>query len=192
MAKVKVFFRSLGFIPFTGTDPYSGKEFYTIESGIGGDSSVTFFYTTNGILENIIVYPEIIEQTEGSPREWIAHSPETLIRKFGEPSRVEFNLAWPGGGGSEIIMTMYFDTLDLIVSYTGQNMLPSSNHSPRLCPLTDSFDYVRLWLGSELPYYPLAGVPLEKATSLTIDQFTQLMLGEPQEACFTLHGEVFP
>ena len=88
-------------------------------------------------------------------------------------------------------MNMYFDPLDLVVQYTGENMLSSSNHSPQLCPLTDPFDYVRLWLGPEPPDPPLAGIPLQQATSLTMDQFTQLMLGDPQHACFTLKGDVF-
>jgi hypothetical protein len=190
--EARTLFSRLGFTPFEGTDLYSGRDFYTIgyESSIGRDSSVTLFPSHHRIA-NIFITPEIIKQKVGSPREWIAYSPETLIRKYGKPSRVDFYLAWPGGGGSEIIMKMYFDASDLIVQYTGENMLPSSNHSPRLCPLTAPFDYVRLWLGTEPPNRPLAGVPLEQATSLAVDQFTQLMLGDPKQACFTLNGDAF-
>jgi len=192
MDEARLFFNRLGFSPYEGTDPNSGRNFYSIafESIIDRDSYVTL-YPYNNRVANIVVKPEISKQNEGSPREWIAYSPETLIKKYGQPSHVDFYLAWPGGGGSEIIINIYFGTLDLIVQYTGENMLPSSNHSPRLCPLTASFDYVRLWLGPKPPDPPLVGIPLEQATSLTMDQFTQLMLGDPQDACFTLKGEVF-
>ncbi len=190
--EAKLFFSRLGFIPFEGTDDEFGGQFYTIhyETKNGEDSSVILSALSNKVI-NIVIKPRIIRQEEGSSRDWIAYSQETFIKKYGQPSRVEFNLAWPGLGGSEIIMTMYFNAVDLIVSYTGENTLPSSNHSPRLCPLTDPFDYVRLWLGPNPPHTPLTGVPLEEATSLTMDQFTQLMLGDPQKACFVVNGDVF-
>jgi hypothetical protein len=191
--EARSFFNHLGFIPFEGTDPDTGKYFYTIsyDSNDVRGSFVTF-YTTSGVVDNIIVNPEITQPKEGSPREWIAYSPETLIKRYGQPSRVDFYLAWPGGGGSEVIMDMYFDKSNLIVQINGENILPTSNHSPWLCPLTAPFNFVRVWLGANPPNPPLAAVPLEQATSLTMDQFTQMMIGDPQKACFTINGDVFP
>lgn len=192
MDEARAFFSHLGFRAFEGTDQNSGRYFYTIayESGFGRDSYVTL-HPNNNRITNIIVNPEITKQKDGIPREWAAFSPETIIQKYGQPSHVDFYLAWPGGGGSEIIMNLYFDKVDLIVQYTGENLFPSSNHSPRLCPLIAPFDYVRLWLGPNPPHPPLAGIALEQATSLTMEQFTQLMLGNQQHACFTLKGDVF-
>jgi hypothetical protein len=189
---VRAFFNPLGFMHREGTDLNSGRDFFSIgyEDFIGRNSHVTL-YIFNNLVENIYILPEIIKQKEGSPRDWIAYSQETIIKKFGQPSRVDFYLAWTGDEGSEIIMNMYFYSSNLIVQYTGENMLDKSNHSPQLCPLTDSFDYVRLWLGPNPPNSPLAGVPLEQATSLTMDQFTQLMLGDPQNACFIINEDGF-
>ncbi len=184
--EVRNFFNRLGFTPF------EGKDFYTItyNKSASGDSSVTF-YTFNNFVENIVVDPRIAEQKAGSPRAWIAYSPETLIRRYGSPSRVEFAVAW-GQNNPGIDMIMYFDISnfdkpDLIVDYSGSNM------PLRLCPLTASFDFVRVWMGYNPPNPPSFGtVPLEQATSLTMDQFTQLMLGDPKKACFTLNGNAFP
>lgn len=192
MDEARLFFSRLRFSPYEGKDPNSGGDFYSIayESSIGRNSYVTLYPSSNRVA-NIVIKPEINKQNEDSPWEWTVYSPETLIKKYGQPSHVDFYLAWPGGGGSEVIINMYFDTLDLIVQYTGENMLPTNNHSPQLCPLTTPFDYVRLWLGPKPPDPPPVGVPLEQATSLTMDMFTQLMLGDPQDACFTIKGDVF-
>jgi hypothetical protein len=188
--EVRGFFNQMGFTPFEGNDPNSGRDFYTIEYQSRGNADSSFtLYVSNGWIENIVVTPRIVRQKEGSPREWIAYSPETLIKKYGKPSRVEFAVDW--GPNFVIAMTMYFDVSDLIVIYSGYNMIPDRPYSPRLCPLTAPFDDVRLWLGSSPPNPPFTGIALEKATSLTVDQFTQLMLGNPQKACFTLNGNAF-
>jgi hypothetical protein len=137
-------------------------------------------------VENIVLTPDIPKPKEGSPREWIAYSPETLIKRYGIPSRVQFAVTWQQRIG--INMTMYFDTSDLIVHYSGLDMTPES-----FCPLTAPFDSVTLWLGSNPPIKPsFETVPLEKATSLTMDQFTQLMMGDAEQACLTLNGDMFP
>ena len=85
-------------------------------------------------------------------------------------------------------MIMYFDTPGLIVHYSGYNMTPES-----FCPMTAPFDFVRLWMGHNPPDTPsFETISLEDATSLTMDQFTQLMLGDPKKACFRVKEEVNP
>lgn len=182
--EARIFFSRLGFTPF------EGKDFYTISySPDTGGGFVVTLYTTGDIVKNIVITPEIAKPKEGSSREWIAYSPETLIKRYGNPSRVEFGLDW--GPNFVIIMIMYFDTSDLIVEYSGYNMIPGRPQSPRLCPLTAPFDYVRLWMGQDPPDVPsFKTVSLVKATTLTMELFTQLMLGNPQEACFTINGDV--
>jgi hypothetical protein len=184
--EIRNFFNSLGLTHKEGTDPNSSRYVYSVafESNIGRDSSAIFF-TSNGLMENIIITPEITKQ-EGSPREWIAYSPETLIKRFGSPSRVVFAVTWQQKIGVDMIM--YFDKSDLVVQYSGIGM----DLKP-FCPLSAPFYFVRLWIGSNPPNTPsFETVPLETATSLTMDQFTQLMLGDPQYSCFTINGDVFP
>jgi hypothetical protein len=192
--EARTLFGALGFTPFEGTDQNSEKGFYTIdyESGMGRDSSVTLFHNRYRLVENIIVRPEITEQEEESPREWIAYSPESLIKKYGKPSDVKFSLFWGANKSTETTMTMYFKDDDLVVHYIGSNLFPAQNHSPLFCPLTALFEHARLWLGPDPPNLPtFDAVSLEQATSLTMEQFTQLMLGDPQEACFTINGDLF-
>lgn len=198
---MRSFFNYLGLIPDGGAGPRSGENSYIIgyDSSIGRDSSVTFIYA-NRLVENIIVQPEITKQKAGSPREWIDYSPETLIKKFGGPSRVLLNVFRGPNLSNVITMVLYFDDNNLIALYSGYNMVPDQPHSPLLCPLTAPFDQVRLWMGANPPNPPVIDssdktekmLPLDQVTSLTIDQFTQLMLGDPRQACFVIDGNAFP
>jgi hypothetical protein len=123
--EAKAFFNRLQLSPFVGN--VEGRDFYTIEylPGTDYDFSVTLF-PKNNLVESIVVTPRIAKQEAGSPRKWIAYSPETLIRRFGKPVRVEFGLDW--GPNFVIVMIMYFDPSDLIVYYSGYYMIPSRPH----------------------------------------------------------------
>ncbi len=186
--EARMFFSKLGFRPFEGTNPDSGKYFYTIpyDSSSGYDFSATLHTDPRNLVENIVVTPHIPRPKEGGPREWIAYSPETLIKRYGAPGEVKFAVSY--GPSTWIDMSMYFDTLSLIVDYSGYGMNPR-----RFCPLSAPFDFVRVWIGKNPPDTPsFQTVQLEQATALTMDQFTQLMLGDPQRACFTLKADAFP
>jgi hypothetical protein len=178
--EARVFFSRLGFTSREGEDFYSTG----YKSDSGGFAAT--FHTSGAIIENIVVTPYIPTPKEGSPREWLAFSPETLIKRYGSPSRVEFTVGL--GPNIAINMIMYFDASNLIVHYSGYNMIPEA-----FCPLTAPFDHVRLWIGPNPPNTPsYETTSLDKATSLTMDQFTQLMLGDPKKACFSVKEEVNP
>jgi hypothetical protein len=188
MNEVRALFSPLGLKHREGTVPNSRRDFYSFayETSTGLDSHV-ILYTSNNFVENIEITPIITRQTNGSPRQWIAFSFETLIKKYGKPSRVEFALD-PGQYNITINMILYFDPIDLIALYSGYEPPKSS----QLCPFTFPFDDVRLWMGAGPPNPPtFPTVALERATSLTVDQFTQLMLGDPKDACFILDWDVF-
>jgi hypothetical protein len=199
MDEVRAFFSRLGYIPYEGKDPNSGIHFYTIRFDPNSGLYGAIFFTTNSLIENIFLVPEITKQ-EGSPRDWIAFSPETLIKKFGGPSKVLLNFFRGQMASDSLTMVLYFDDLDLIAEYSGYNMVPRVPHSPVFCPLTASIDSIQIWMGpnpqdppdteSIDPFAKL--IPLEEATSITIDQFTQMMLGDPRQACFTINGDLFP
>jgi hypothetical protein len=183
--EAKDFFNHLGFTPSEGKYQHSDQDYYfiTVNKSNGEPDTDVTLLADNNLVENIVLTPHVTQPAEGSPREWIAYSPETLIKRFGSPSRVQFAVGWQQS--ITINMIMYFEPSDLIVCYSGYGMDPML-----FCPLTAPFDRVRLWLGPNPPDTPsFETVSLEKATSLTIDQFTQLMLGDPQEACFVLNGD---
>jgi hypothetical protein len=89
-------------------------------------------------------------------------------------------------------MVMRFDTVDLIVEYTGYDVIPRQKDLPKICPLTVQFDSVRLWMGKNPYQLPREAITLETATSLTMEEFSKLMTGDPNKACFNLKEEAFP
>ena len=130
------------------------------------------------------VNPE--KEKAGSPRKWLAYSPETLINRYGSPSKVNFNV--DRGEAPSYGMVMYFDSKKLIVEYYSYDL----GARWQVCPLLNQMDSVWLWMGRDPQYPPLEDVPLEKATSMTIEEFSKLMTGIPSKACFILKEEVFP
>lgn len=129
------------------------------------------------------------------PRMWSAYSPETLIQRYGAPSRVGFTLTniYPNNGISGS-MTMYFDDVDMIILYVGtEEDFLKDQKSFTLCPLSNGIHYAGIWMGGESSSHPPnEQIFLEQATSLTLEDFAKLMLGKPEDACLNLTSEAFP
>jgi len=167
------------------------KDFYGFKFDFDSGLSIIATLTmTNEIVRNLRIDISPEKQKAGVPREWLAYSPETLINRYGRPSRVVFALDW--GPRSYFEMDMYFDSVDLIVVYSGHDIIPRQKGSPQVCPLTAQFETVDLWMGKDPVYPPRDAVSLEEASGRTIKEFSELMTGNPAKACFVLNGEMFP
>lgn len=170
--------------------PLDGKDLYGVEYFFGNGFSSIVLVEEDGIVSTLETSILPNEQESAGLREWLAYSPETLINQYGTPSRVDFFVgrAAPTPLHS---MIMYFDTLDLIVEYSGADIVMDMS-TLKVCPLVSQVDSVRLWIGRNPQYLPPAGVPLEDASSLTLEEFSELMFGDPIDACFNLKAEKFP
>ena len=123
-----------------------------------------------------------------------AFSPDALLNKYGSPSRVGLGLFFPAESGfppktAWYDMIMYFDTLDLIVYY--YNGLTTDADLIRACPLTDHFENVMVYIGKDQRNPPSLQLPLEKATNLTLDLFSNLMTQKTAPACFDMSKKAF-
>jgi len=169
-----------------------GKDFYGIvhefDSGMGIDVILT---VQNELVENLRLEINPEKQKAGIPREWSAYSPETLITRYGLPSKVDFFIG-TGPGPALFVMDVYFSSRDLIVEYESPDVYYADDKF-QACLLTAQIDFVRVWMGKDPQYPPTpGGVPLDEATSLTMDDFSKLMTGTPSKACLNLKGEAFP
>lgn len=167
------------------------KEFYGIAYDFNDGLSIRVILTVQDeVVKNLRVGINNTFQAE-SPRRWSAYSPETLISRYGSPSRVEFFLGRVAPTPTHS-MEMYFEQVKLIVQYIGINMLNVNLPKVEICPLTNQVDYIEIWMGDDPQYPPSPSVPLEEAALLTLEEFSELMMGNPDTACFNLREEAFP
>jgi hypothetical protein len=166
-------------------DYYESK--YELEDGFSISSLLGI---QDGTVEQIKVdiKPEI--QEIGKPRDWLVYSPEMLIKRYGSPTKAEFFVG--RGPRLEYAMDLYFDKADLIIEYSGYNVRQGAGDTFRICPVVDQQDYIRMWFGDNPDTPPIKAVPLETASSITLDEFARLMTGDPQTACVDLKMELFP
>ena len=168
---------------FEGKEIYGG--YYDFDTGLSINIDLI---VQDDIVRNmrIGITPEIT--LEGSPRAWLTFSPDTLISQYGQPSKVSFVTDW--GPRSLFVMNVYFEETNLIVQYSGYNLISMGNML--VCPLSMQFEFIRIWMGKEPFYPPPEAVWLEQATTMTMAEFSQRMTGDPDQACFTLTEAVIP
>ena len=167
------------------------KESYTVEYEFDpGPSIIVTLRVQDDLVKNlrIKISPEIYQA--GILRAWLAYSPETLITRYGTPSRVEFWVGRSATSSGQYTIEMYFKAVDLIVQYFGYD-IPVENETYRVCPLSDNFDLVSIWLGKNPVDPPLNKVSLEEASSMTLEEFAELMTGDTESACINLKYEAF-
>jgi hypothetical protein len=141
------------------------------------------------VVMNLLARMTPEEQKTGISREWLSYSPETLINRYGLPSRVI--LVLDRGPNLFFEMDIYFDEFDLIVAYLGNHVISEEVGELEVCPLVAQFDMVALWMGKDPIDLPLHGVSVDKATGMTLEEFSKLMIGDPDKACFIVKAEEF-
>jgi hypothetical protein len=165
----------------------SNRKFYAVDYDFDNGLSITVIITIqNDLVENLRVHISPEKQNTGMTRGWLTYSPETLINRYGVPSRVDFFFGGAVANPS-YAMDLYFNDLDLIIEYYSYDLGPDM----QICPLTDQMDSVRIWMGKNPINPPPDAVVLEKATSLNMEQFSKLITGDPSKACFNLKPEMF-
>jgi len=153
---------------------------YSFDNGLSVNLSVVIY---DNIVESVEVFIELENFSAREAQERLAYSPEVLIHRYGTPSRVEFFIGMVDTPHSLHSMVMYFDTVDLIVEYSNEK----DSADFLVCPLTDQQNiWVRLWFGEEPLYPPLPLVALDEATSMTLNEFSNLMMDNPEDACIDL------
>ncbi|GAP16107.1 hypothetical protein LARV_03903 [Longilinea arvoryzae] len=168
-----------------------GVDYYGIDYELDNRLSMNVtFIVQDQQVKNVKMDISMDTSEVSDARNWPAFSPETLIDRYGTPSEVTLATDW--GPRSYFEMNIYFASVDLIVEYNGYNLISRPSNSMVICPLRTPFEYLRIWMGKDPQYPPMEAVSFEKATSLTMEDFAELMTGDPDQACFTMNEEVIP
>jgi hypothetical protein len=166
-----------------------GKDYfwssYKFENGLKQSVEVI---VQDSIVKNLRILINTEEYQEGAQRKWITYSPETLISQFGPPTKVTLGADF--GPRPTYWMTFFYDALDLRISYEGY--FTHAQEILQICPLIDYFDFIRIWVGKPDKRYPPSGFyTVEEATSITTNEFIDLLTGSPEQACVELKQDVF-
>ena len=168
----------------------NGQDVYF--SPIRGDTfpDITLIFTgKNGFVQTLNAGIEVqgLEQ-----KQWQSYSPTSILKKYGIPDHVEFLLMSNVEAQKDpgYIMTLYYDNIGLVVGYIYG--LFQNTTITQACPIVDQFESIDVWLGDVLDYQQSRGVPLDKATTLTISQFYNLLLKGSDDVCIDLDINAFP
>jgi len=193
--EVKDFFLYLGH-PLEKTLQEGDKEFYNSLIGLGDGMTVSVLLIVQyGYVTNIDTGIGLVNfRGPYLPRLWSAYSPESLLRKYGVPSSVQFFVEYPHEPGAQpgaawYDMIIYFESANLIVRYREADT--QEGEFLPVCPLIDNYSGVHIWLGEEPEFPPSKGYTLKEATSLTLEEFYNLLVTDPDSACFDLIEESF-
>jgi hypothetical protein len=188
--------RSLG-LPLIHTSEKPEEDSYATDFGFENGLSAAIVLTVrNGLIAVIQTNVGLINYTGSSlVRDWLAFSPDVILEQYGVPDRVDFHVSTPPYGGTSVptisyTMAIYFEEIDLILEY--DSVPVRDEEFIKICPLVDKFSGVGAWLGKDPENAPgKTGVTLQDAASLAPEQFYELMLQEPETACFNLSRAAF-
>lgn len=173
----------------------------TFAAGISSDSSLDGFVTfsvQDQVVQGIQIDLSSLQFQKVPAEDWGAFNPKNILSKYGTPSNVEFFVSTPHDGNDAYKifwydMFLYYENIDMMIEYGFG--IPHPQNSFHICPNLqgkNSFDYVVIWLGKKAPDpFLYHGVPLETASSITLEDFFQLLTTkDDQRACFDLNNDM--
>jgi hypothetical protein len=170
-----------------GDQTYFGNDQFLFESGLELGLELVIY---NEIVRSFTVGISPEKQQEGIQREWSVFSPEVLIRRYGQPAKIQFFMDREDTPIRQFFMDMYFDQVDLIVEYISYSI--AIRDTIHLCPSKDQFHYFRAYLGKDLEHPPLELTPLEDVSELTISEFSEILTSDEGDGCVELDPDAFP
>lgn len=156
---------------------------YYIANGAYGDELIPYihFCISNDKIYSmqVTIYP--------SNFAWQLYSPANVIKRFGTPSKILFHIQpnsnESGKGWYSLIYS--YDDLNSVIAYSFPDVVLGEVIT--VCPNKDEYiSFLRL---GRKPEHAQRVVPLEKATSFTLETYREYILGS--DACFDLKGKAF-
>lgn len=167
-------------------------KYYTTSLTTNGLAISIILWDREGILNNLNV--DMGALTGEIPISSLgAFNSQEILEMNGRPTEVSFYLSKSTESpSSNSVGYGYILTYPGFVVEYYEQQIPATSPAT-VCPLIDSgLVGVKLWLGEAQAYPPVPGVDLGTATTMSVDEFYNIMLSEPDKACFSLDIGVFP
>lgn len=154
-------------------------------------------YVEDDIVRGLQTRLHHLNADEVTTKDWDAFTIKNVLNLYGVPSKVEFWIWTIHEGDAAYKIFWYeviirYDDINLILQYMDASIKPENNYE--VCPNseTQGFNDLWIWMGEKAPNPPIAGVPLETATSITKQEFYDLWTSEqPEIRCFNLDISAF-
>ncbi|HBO33744.1 MAG TPA: hypothetical protein DD636_03245 [Anaerolineaceae bacterium] len=174
-----------------GTDPVEYEVSYNYKEKM---RILVMFQEENSRVKNIRAEVYGLFSSEIEFSDWAAFRPDNILRTYGMPSRVAFSVSYPTEPTTDDTVgyrfVFFYDDQHLVIYYGDQRVL--DRPAIRVCPLVDpEMRTFRIWLGEGFENIPMGRVEVQDASSLSVADFYNLMLGDPEDACFDLNSDAF-
>ncbi len=120
-------------------------------------------------------------------KDWLAFRPDSILKAYGQPQRVLIVMGQ--GPEGRVFYSMIFIFDQIYLEYFGNQFITLPQKILHACPILDqNVANFNLWLGSYDEKKMVNGnrVHITLVTSLTMDRFYQIIVGDPDLACFNL------
>lgn len=167
--------------------------------------SISYFYKekmhimmgvdeTNGRLVNAGITLLGLDQPVITDQDWLAFRPDSILRTYGLPSLVWIILILPPSVDNEVSvgyeLLYFYNSLQLVITYINSEYVPIIDSKIHICPLVDhSLESASFNLGENMQGIPEVGWDITQATSRSLSEFYQLMIGDSRFACFDINTE---
>lgn len=140
------------------------------------------------IIQGIELYAGGLELPGSTGEDWLAFRPDMFLKGHGTPLRINVIMGTAPEGRVSYEMIWFYDQMSISYSGGRNQIIILPQHILHACPLVDhNIDQFLLVLGKSDRSIEDDGVDLSHATSLTIDEFVQIMTGDPTKACFDIN-----
>ena len=129
-----------------------------------------------------------LQHPDASNEDWLAFRPDVILKANGAPKQVNIIMSDGPEGRSSYAMGLFYD--QMVIWYNGTQEVIQPQTILRACPLENhNIDRFDLIVGQYDENVLNRGVDLTRMTSLTIDSFYDLMVGDAEKACFELDNQ---
>lgn len=149
-------------------------------------------WAKKNILQQIEIEGGGLQLPGSTTEDWLAFRPDMVLRRFGPPNQVNVLMATAPEGRINYEMIWFYDQMYITYSAGRNQIIILPQHILHACPLVDhNIDRFRLISGPYSSVEMDRGDDLTRVTSLTVEDFSQILTGDPAKACFDLDYNAF-
>jgi hypothetical protein len=145
---------------------------------------------SNGIVQGLGAGLYGMHAQDVTGNDWLAFRPDSFLKANGIPKQVKVVMS--EGPEGRLSYGMVFIYNGMLISYDGNQIIIKPENILHACPIADqNIEQVELRLGQYDAKKWNGWIDLSQITPLTVNEFYQILVGDPKTACFDLDYQRF-